>query len=85
MEHNQRLAPHLHNSLATSCGYTGASSVAQMVNKLPAMQIRVLSLGRENPLEKGMAPHSSILPWELPWTEKPGGLWSIGSQRVRHD
>ena len=74
MEHNQRLAPHLHNSLATSCGYTGASSVAQMVNKLPAMQIRVLSLGRENPLEKGMAPHSSILPWRIPWKEKPGRL-----------
>ena len=65
MEHNQRLAPHLHNSLATSCGYTGASLVAQTVNKLPAVQIRVLSLGREDPLEKGMASHSSNLPWRI--------------------
>ena len=81
MEHNQRLAPHLHNSLATSCGYTGASSVAQMVNKLPAMQIRVLSLGRENPLEKGMAPHSSI----LAWTDEHGRLRSLELQRIGYN
>ena len=50
------------------------------------MQVR--SLGQEDPLEKGMATHSSILdflPEEIPWTEEPGGLQSIGSQRVRHD
>ena len=47
------------------------------------MQVR--SLGQEYPLEKGMATHSSILAWRMPWTEEPGGLQSIGSHRVRHD
>ena len=45
----------------------------------------VRSLGQEDPLEKGMATHSSILAWEIPWIEEPGGLQSIGSQRVIHD
>ena len=63
-----------------------ASLVAQMVKNLPAMQeIRVQSLGQENPLEKGMATYSSILAWRIPWTEEPGRLQSIGSQRVGHD
>ena len=44
-----------------------------------------LILGQEDPLEKGMATHSSILAWKIPWTEEPGGLQPIGSQRVRHD
>ena len=57
------------------------SLVAQMVKNLPAMQeTQVRSLGREDPLEKGMAIHSSILAWRIPWTEEPGGLQSIGSQ-----
>ena len=43
------------------------------------------SLGREDPLEEGMVPHSSILAWRIPWTEEPGGLQSVGSLRVRHD
>ena len=47
------------------------------------MQVR--SLGQEDPLEKGMATHSSILAWRIPWTEEPGRLQSIGLQRVRHD
>ena len=52
-----------------------------MVKNLSAMQeIRVRSLGREDPLEKGMATHSSILAWRIPWAEEPGGLQSIGSQ-----
>ena len=60
--------------------------VAQTVKNLPAMQeTRVRFLGWEVPLEKGMAIHSSILTWRIPWTEKPGGLQSVGSQRVRHD
>ena len=46
---------------------------------------RVQSLGREDPLEEGMAAHSSTLAWRIPWTEEPGGLQSMGSQRVRHD
>ena len=57
-----------------------------MVKDLPAMQeTRVRSLGREDPLEKGMATHSSILAWKIPWTEEPGRLQSMGSQGVRHD
>ena len=58
--------------------------VAQTVKNLPAMQeTQVQSLDREDPLEKGMATHSSILAWEIPWTEKPGGLQSMGSQKSR--
>ena len=57
-----------------------------MVKNLPAKQeMQVQSLGREDSLEKEMATHSSILAWEIPWTEEPGGLQSMGSQRVRHD
>ena len=64
----------------------GDFPVAQMVKNLPAMQeTRVPSLGLEDALEKGMATHSSILAWRIPWTEEPGGLQSIGSQRVRHN
>ena len=72
--------------------------VAQTVKNLPAMQeTRVQSLGGEDPLEKGiathssiiaekaMAPHSSTLAWRIPWAEEPGGLQSMGSQGVRHD
>ena len=56
-----------------------------MVKNLPAMQKTwVLSLGQEDPLEKGMATHSSILAWRLPRTEEPGRLQSMGSQRVGH-
>ena len=54
-----------------------------MVKKLPAMwETQIQSLGGEGPLEKGMPTHSSILAWKIPWTEKPGGLQSIGLQRV---
>ena len=61
-------------------------AIAQMVKNLPAMQeTRVRFLGWEVPLEKGMAIQSSILAWRIPWTEKPGGLQSVGSQRVGHD
>ena len=60
-----------------------ASLVALMVKNLPAMQeTRVRSLGREDVLEKGMATHSKILAWEIPWTEEPGGLQSMGSQEL---
>ena len=59
--------------------------MTQMV-KSPAMQeTRVLSLGREDPLEKEMATHSSILAWRIPWTEEPGGLQSMGLQTVGDD
>ena len=63
-----------------------ASLVAQLVKTLPAMwETWVQSLGWEDPLEKEMAAHSSILAWRIPWMEEPGGLQSMGSQRVGHD
>ena len=62
------------------------SLVAQMVKRLCTMrETWVQSLGREDLLKKGMAPHSSTLAWKIPWTEEPGRLESIGSQRVGHD
>ena len=67
----------------------GASQVALVVKNLPALQETqetwVESLSWEDPLEEGMATHSSVLAWRIPWTEKPGRLQSIGSHRVRHD
>ena len=57
-----------------------------MVKRLPTMQeTQVRSLGWKDPLEKGMATHSSILAWRIPWTEEAGGLQSMGSQRVGHN
>ena len=56
------------------------------IKNQPAMQeTQVRSLGQEDPLEKGMATHSSILTWRIPWMQEPGGLQSIGLQRVGHD
>ena len=67
---------------AVLCSHSlGASLVAQMVKNLPAMrETQVRSLGREDPLEKGMATHSSVIAWRIPWTEEPGGLQSLGLQ-----
>ena len=60
--------------------------MAQWVKRLPTMrETRVRSLGQEDPLEKEMATHSSTLAWKIPWTEKPGRLQSMGSQRGGHD
>ena len=60
--------------------------MSQMVKNLPAMQeTRVRSLDHEDPLEDGMATHSNILAWKIPWTEEPGTLQSIELQRVGHD
>ena len=57
-----------------------------MVKNLPAVQeAHIQSLGQEDPLEKGMATHSSILAWRIPWTEEPDGLQATGLQRVGHD
>ena len=62
------------------------SLVAQTTKRLPTMQETwVRSLGQEDPLEKEMGTHSSILAWKIPWTEEPGRLQFVGSQRVRHD
>ena len=63
-----------------------ASLVAQMVKRQPAMrETQVQSLGWEDPLEKAMATHSSTLAWKITWTEEPGRLQSMGSQRVGHN
>ena len=85
---------HIHPALCTllaisSCSinisWKYASLVAQTVKNLPAMwDTWVWSLDQEDPLEKEMATHSSLLPWRAPWTEEPGGLQSMGSQRVGH-
>ena len=76
--------------LATSCKFWWAQTVkvkvAQTVKRLPAMQEAwVQSLVQEDPLEKEMATHSSTLAWKIPWTEEPGRLQSLESQRVGHD
>ena len=63
-------------------GFPGGSVVK---NPPPMQETWVRSPGQEDPLEKEMATHSSILAWEIPWTEDPGRLQSMGSQRVRHD
>ena len=66
--------------------YSWASLVAQMVKNPPAMrETWVQSLGWEDPLEEGMATHSSILAWRIQWSKEPGGLQSIGLQRAGHD
>ena len=63
-----------------------ASLIVQSVNNLPAVQeTQVRSLGWEDPLEKEMATHSSIITWKISWTEEPGEVQSMGLQRVRHD
>ena len=63
-----------------------ASLVVQMIKNLPAVrETWVPSLGQEDPMEKGIATYSSILAWRIPWTEEPGELQSMGSQRVRHN
>ena len=66
--------------------HTRSSLGAHTVKNPPAMQeTQVRSLGQEDPLEEGMATHSSALAWRIPWTEEPGGLQSVELQRVRHD
>ena len=73
-------------NLEGSLRFIGASLVAQRLKRPPAVQETwVRSLGREDPLEKEMGTHSSILAWTIPWTEEPGGLQSTPSQRVGHN
>ena len=66
-------------------GFPAGSAVKSLPATQELQETRVQSLGGEDPLEEGMATHSSILAWRIPWTEEPGGLQSIGLQRVRHD
>ena len=63
----------------------GASSREPACRRKETYETLVQSLGWEDPLEEGMATHSRVLVWRIPWTEEPGGLRSLGSQRVRHD
>ena len=82
---NQWNKEHTHKKSLRAC----ASQVALVVKNPPAnagdIELQVPSLGWEDPLEKGMATHSSILAWRIPWTEKAGGLQTMGSQKVGHD
>ena len=82
------LHPH-HCRISVLIPNIGATSVAQTVKNLPAVwetqETWAWSLGQEDPLEKEVATHSSILAWRIPWTEEPGGLQSMESHRVRHD
>ena len=77
------------NLLINQIRFLWASHMAQLVKNLPAsegdIETWVRSLGGEDPLEEGMATHSSILACRIPWTEEPGGLWLRGLQRVGHD
>ena len=76
----------LHFTVCIALSTSWASLVAQMVKNPPAVQETwVPSLDQEDPLEKGMATHSSTLAWRIPWAEDPGRLQSMGLQRVRHD
>ena len=66
-------------------GFPGGSAVKNRPEMQEPQEMQVPSLGREDPLEEGMAIHSNILTWRIPWTEEPGGLQSMGSHRVAHD
>jgi len=66
-------------------GFPGGASVKEPTCQYRRRETRVRSLGQEDPLEKGVAAHSSILAWRIPWTEEPGGLQSMGLHRVRHN
>ena len=70
-----------------SLGHTvslGASPVSTRLPVQESQQLQVQSLGQKDPLEEGMAAHSGILAWRIPWTEEPGGLQSMGSHRLGH-
>ena len=80
--HILKIKTHIYHTYLFNKPFIGASLVSQRLKRLPVMQKTwVWSLGREDPLEKEMATHSSILAWEIPWTEEPGGLQSTGSQK----
>ena len=66
-------------------GFSSGSMVKNLLAMREMQEMQVQSLGQKDPLEEGMATHSSILVWRIPWTEEPDGLQSMGLQRVRHD
>ena len=65
--------------------FPGGASGKEPTHQCKKHETRVQSLGGEDPLEKGMANNLNILAWRIPWTDEPGRLWSLGSQRVKHD
>ena len=71
--------------LRTNLGFPSDSPLKNMPVMQDVLEMWVQSLGQEDPMEKEMATHSSILPWKIPWTKEPGSLQSMGSQRVTHD
>ena len=71
--------------LSCQCDFPGSASAKESACQSRRHETWIRSLGREEPLEKEMATHSNILAWKLPWTEEPGGLQSMGSQRVGHN
>ena len=81
-EQQQQFYTELFEPPVIHLGLPGGSVVK---NPLPKQEVQAQSLGLEDPLEKEMAPHSSILAWKIPWMEEPGGLQPVGSQRVGHD
>ena len=66
-------------------GFPGGSAVKNSPAMQEMQEMLVRSLGQEDPLEEEMATHSSLLAWRIPWTEEPGGLWFMGSQRIGHN
>ena len=66
-------------------GFPGGSLIKNLPTVQEMQETQIRSLSREDPLEEGLATHSSALTWRVPWAEEPGGLQSMGSQRVRHD
>ena len=78
---NIRNSPRKERYQVGAAGWRRASLAAQMIKSLPAVQETLVQfLGREDPLEEGMATHSRIVAWRIPWAEEPGGLQSTGSQ-----
>ena len=75
----------LTSSVYTRVGFPGGLVVKNPPANAGDIRYNIQSLGQEDPLEEGMATYSSILAWRIPWREEPGGLQSMGSQRVRHD
>ena len=82
---DQKESPECVEVLKVSMNALGFPGGAMVMNLLAMQETQVSSLGREDPLEKGMVTHSSTPAWKIPWTEEPGRLQSMGSQRVGHD
>ena len=86
LKHTLYTHTHTHTHTSYILLLSSTTFVVQMIKRLPAMrETWVQSLGQEDPLEEGQATHSSIPAWKIPLTEEPGGLQTMGSQRVRHN